>query len=31
MTKFFRDVHGLEFLMDTTLLDVYSKLPHEHS
>jgi hypothetical protein len=29
MTLFFKDVHGLEFLMDTTLLDVYNKLPQE--
>ena len=29
MTLFFKDVHGLEFLMDTTLLDVYGKLSKE--
>ena len=29
MTKFFKDVVGLEFLMDTTLLDIYAKLPKE--
>jgi hypothetical protein len=31
MTKFFKDVHGLESLMDTSLLDVFDKLPHDHT
>ena len=29
MTKFFKDVHGLEDYMDKTLLDVRDKLPKE--
>jgi hypothetical protein len=29
MTKFFKDVAGLDFLMDPSLLDVYDQLPKE--
>ena len=29
MTKFFKDVQGLEAVMDKSLLDVYDKLPKE--
>ena len=29
MTKFFRDVHGLEDYIDKSLLEVYDKLPED--